>query len=167
MNADALLRRLRAARPPAPVPGDHEELFARIVAEPGDPRLAESPPRFEGRLRRRVLAGSTLGLAGAVAVFVLALGGSAAPPAFAITRSGGGAVLVRISQLESLPDANRRLTAMGLHEQVTLYMAAGPARVRGPVTCTPKPGTRPSGPPLKVLVVAEGAYHLDSCLITG
>jgi hypothetical protein len=166
MNADALLRRLRAARPPVAATADHEELFARIVAEPGDPRLAESPPRFAAR-RRRVLAGGTLGLAGAVAAFVLALGGSAAPPAFAITRSGGGAVLVRISQLESLPDANRRLTAMGLHEQITLYMASGPASVRGPVTCTPKPGARPSGPPLKVLVVAEGAYHLDYCLITG
>jgi hypothetical protein len=193
MNEDSLLRRLRAARPAAAVtaepaePGDHEALFARIVAGPGDPRLARAVPVRRSRpwtgLRPRLLAGSTLGLAAAGAAVVLALSGSAAPPAFAITRSSDGSVLVKISRLESLPDANHRLTAMGIHEQVTLYMAAGVAVVKGPVECRPAPGARLSGPPLRVLVGRDGtdgagpgqtagvigvdAYHLDHCMITG
>jgi hypothetical protein len=69
---------------------------------------------------------------------------------------------------------------MGIREQVTLYMAAGPAAVKGPVDCRPEPGARLSGPPLKVFVGTEsigpgrtagvigvGAYHLDHCVITG
>jgi len=42
MNHDRLMRRLREARPKAEAPGDHEALFAQIVAEPetlASPRL--------------------------------------------------------------------------------------------------------------------------------
>jgi hypothetical protein len=193
MKEDSLLRRLRAARPAAAVaavaaePGDHDALFARIVAGPGDPRLARAAPARLSRpwtgTRPRLLAGSTLGLASVGAALVLALSGSAAPPAFAITRSSDGSVLVKISRLESLPDANHQLTAMGIHEQVTLYMAPGAAVVKGPVECRPEPGARLSGPPLRVLVGRDGTdsvgpgqtagvigvdpYHLDHCVITG
>jgi hypothetical protein len=187
VKEDSLLRRLRAARPAAAEPGDHEALFARIVAGPADARLARAIPVRRSRpwtgTRPRLLAGSTLGLASAGAAVVLALSGSAAPPAFAITRNSDGSVLVKISRLESLPDANHQLTAMGIHEQVTLYMAAGAAVVKGPVACRPAPGARLSGPPLRVLVGRDGtdgagpgqtagvigvdAYHLDHCVITG
>ena len=181
---DSLTRRLRAARPVAPGPRDHDAVFARIVAEPGDPRLAQGPhERWWSRPRRRVLAGGSLGLAGVAAALVVALSGSAAPPAFAITRTSDGSVLVKINRLASLPDANHKLTAMGIHEQVTIYMATGPAAVRGPVTCTPAPGANLSGPPLNVLVGKDGTqdirpgqtagntgvgtYHLDHCVVTG
>jgi hypothetical protein len=194
MKDDSLMRRLRAARPVAAEPGNHAALFARIVAEPGDPRLVEAPHKRSSRLlgrkvrlwtgaRPRVLAGSTLGLAGVGAALVLALSGSAAPPAFAITRNGDGSVLVNINRLQSLPAANHKLTAMGIHEQVTIYMASGAAAVSGPVTCTPAPSANLSGPPLKVLVgkdgtevirpgqpagnTGEGTYHLDHCVVTG
>jgi hypothetical protein len=197
MKDDSLMRRLRAARPVAAEPGDHAALFARIVAEPGDPRLVEAPhersPRLLGqkvrpwtRARPRVLAGSTLGLAGVGAALVLALSGSAAPPAFAITKEGDGSVLVKLNydQNENLPQVNRKLTAMGTHEQVTIYMATGPAAVSGPVTCTPAPGASSlSGPPVKVLVgtdgtevigpgqsagnTGEGTFHLDHCVVAG
>jgi hypothetical protein len=180
---DSLTRRLRAARPVAPDPGDHDALFARIVAEPGDPRLADSRHgRSWSPPRRRVLAGGSLGLAGVAAALVVALSGSAAPPAFAITKSGDGSVLVTINRLESLPDANRKLAAMGIHEQITIYMATGAAAVSRPVTCTPTPGANVSGPPLKVLVGKDGtediqpgqtagntgvgSYHLDRCVVT-
>ncbi|HEY3729434.1 MAG TPA: hypothetical protein VGL51_19815 [Solirubrobacteraceae bacterium] len=192
MKDDSLMRRLRAARPVAPEPGNHHALFARIVAEPGDPRLVEAPHERSSlgrkvrrwtRARPRVLAGSTLGLAGVGAALVLALSGSAAPPAFAITTNGDGSVLVNINRLESLPAANHKLTAMGIHEQVTIYMAPGAAAVGGPVTCTRAPGASVSGPPLKVLVgqdgteairsgqtadnTGEGTFHLDHCVVTG
>jgi hypothetical protein len=134
--------------------------------------------------RPRALAGSTLVLAAVGAALALALSGSAAPPAFAIARSSDGSVLVKINRLQSLPDANHQLVAMGIHEQVTIYMTPGPAAVKGPVACTPAPGARLSGPPLKVLVGADGTdhgpartpgvigigvdtYHLDHCVITG
>jgi hypothetical protein len=194
MREDRLMRRLRAARPVAAEPGDHEALLARIVAGPGDARLAQAPPErsfgFAARkmrprtsARRRVLAGSTLGLAGAGAAVALALSGSAAPPAFAIARNNNGSVLVKIKRLQSLPDANHQLAAMGIPEQVTIYMARGPAAVKGPVACTPAPGAKLSGPPLRVLVGTNGTYrigsggtagvigintyHLDHCVITG
>jgi hypothetical protein len=137
------------------------------------------------RPRRRVLAGSTLGLAGVGAALVLALSGSAAPPAFAITKEGDGSVLVNLNyvQNENLPQVNRRLAAMGTHEQITIYMATGAAPVNGPVTCAPAPrASRPSGPTVKVLVgtdgteviapgqsagnTAEGSFHLDHCVVS-
>ena len=194
MKDDSLKRRLRAARPAAAEPGNHAALFAQIVAEPGDPRLVEAPHEGSSRLlgrkvrpwtraRPRVLAGSTLGLACVGAALVLALSGSAAPPAFAITKEGDGSVLVNINQDTALPAANHKLTAMGIHEQVTIYMATGAAAVSGPVTCTPAPSGSLSGPPLKVLVgkdgtevIAPGAtagntgagtWHLAACHLTG
>jgi hypothetical protein len=194
MKDDRLMHRLRAARPVAAEPGNHAGLFARIVAEPGDSRLAEAPHERSSRLlgrkarpwtraRPRILAGSTLGLAGVGAALVLALSGSAAPPAFAITRGGDGSVLVNINRLQSLPAANHKLTAMGIHEQVTIYMTSGPAAISGPVTCKLAPGANLSGPPLKVLVGKDGTevispgqtagntgvgtYHLDRCVVTG
>lgn len=192
MNDGDVMRRVRAARPVAAEPGSHDALFARIVAEPGDPRLAEAPlPRLAGlrdrkaRLRRRprLLAGSTLALAGVGAALVLVLGGTAATtPAFAITRSADGSVLVHLNYVENLnlPQLNARLHSMGLHEGVTIAMATGAARVSGPVTCSQGPGATT---PVKVLVgangtevikpgqsgdnTAEGSFHLDSCVTRG
>ena len=132
------------------------------------------------RPRPRLFAGGTLGLAGVGAALVLALSGSAAPPAFAITRSGDGSVLVNINRLESLPAANHKLTAMGIHEQITIDMTSGAAAVSGPVTCTPAPGaSNVPGRPVKVLVgtngtevigsgnTGAGTWHLAACHLTG
>ena len=135
------------------------------------------------RPRPRVLAGSTLGLAGVGAALALALSATASPPAFAVTRNGDGSVLVNINEQQAIPQANQKLTAMGIHEQVAIYIATGPAAVSGPVDCTPAPGANLSGPPLKVLVgndgtevigpgqtagnTGEGTYHLDRCVVTG
>jgi hypothetical protein len=137
------------------------------------------------RPRPRILAGSTLGLVGVGAALVLALGGSAAPPAFAITRDSDGSVLVNLNyvQNENLAQVEAKLAAMGTHERVTIYMATGAAPVSGPVTCTPATGaSSPSGPPVKVLVgtdgteviapgqsagnTAEGSFHLDHCVVS-
>jgi hypothetical protein len=129
------------------------------------------------RLRPRVFAGGTLGLAGLGAALLLALGGSSAPPAFAITTSSDGSVLVHLNINSSLPQVNAKLAAMGTHEQIGIAMASGPAAVSGPVTCTPHPGV--SGPTVKVLdgpngteVISPGqtgdntgvgTWHLASC----
>jgi hypothetical protein len=166
-----------------------DHLWQDLVREHG-PTLAHADRPEPGRAggagvlpRPRVLAGSTLGLAGVGAALVLALSGSTAPPAFAITKEGDGSVLVNLNyvQNENLPQVNRKLTAMGTHEQITIYMATGAAPVSGPVTCTPGPGAGLPRPPVKVLVGAhgteviapgqsggntgEGTFHLDHCTV--
>lgn len=195
MNDDSLMRRLRAARPVAAEPGNHAALFAQIVAEPGDPRVVEAPHelsfqpfgrkvRLGTRVRPRVLAGGSLALAGVGAALVLVLGGSSAPPAFAITKEGDGSVLVTLNyqQDKNLPQVNRKLGEMGTHERITIYMAPGAAPVSGPVTCRPAPGApNPSGPRVRVLVGTDGTevitsgqsagdtgagtFHLDHCVV--
>jgi hypothetical protein len=124
--------------------------------------LAERPaPGRAPLLRRpRVLAGSTLGLAGVGTALVLTLGAASTTPAYAVTTNGDGSVLVTINQNSALPQANAKLTAMGIHEQITIDMASGAAAVSGPVTCTPAPGV--SGPPVQVLVGSNGTEVIDS-----
>jgi hypothetical protein len=140
-------------------------------AEPGRPALLRRP---------RVLAGSTLALAGVGTALTLGLTAATSTPAFAVTKNADGSVLVQINQATSLPQANAKLTAMGIHEQVTIYMATGPATVSGPVSCTPAPGASLPGPPLKVVVGKDGTevikpgttgdntgvgtWHLNHCL---
>jgi hypothetical protein len=161
-----------------------DHLWRDLVREHG-PTLAHADRPEPGRARRprpRVLAGSTLGLAGVSAALLLALSGSAAPPAFAITTNGDGSVLVKLNytspQERTLGQVNRKLAAMGTHEQITIYDATGAASVSRPVTCTPASGV--SGPTVKVLEgsdgtevigpgqsagnTAEGSFHLDRCV---
>ena len=149
----------------------------RDLAEEHGSTLAQAGRPGPGRLRRpRVLAGSTLALAGAGVALALGLTATSSTPAFAVTRSGDGSVQVTINQDSALPQANAKLTAMGIHEQVTIYMAPGAATVAGPVTCTPAPGvSNLPGPPVSVLVgtngtevinagnTGAGTWHLKSC----
>ena len=133
-----------------------------------------------GVLRRpRLLAGGTLGLAGVGAALVLALGGTAATtPAFAITTSSDGSVLVHLNYTsdQNLPQVDAKLASMGIHEQVGIRMAPGAATVSGAVICAQGPGAKT---PVSVLVgangtetiaggqsagnTAEGSFHLVSC----
>jgi hypothetical protein len=164
-----------------------DNLWRDLVREHG-PTLAFADRPEPGRaplLRRpRVLAGSTLGLAGVGTALVLALGAASSTPAWAVTTNGDGSVLVTINQKSALPQANAKLTAMGIREQVTIDVAPGAAAVSGPVTCTPAPGvSNLPGPPLKVLVGKDGTeviapgttagntgvgtWHLAACHLTG
>ncbi len=141
---------------------------------------ADRPETGRARLRRpRVLAGGTLGLAGVGTALVLALGGTAAAPAFAVTRAADGSVQVQLDYVthQNLGQANQKLASMGTGEQITIDMARGAASTSGPVTCTAASGV--SGPTVKVLVgsngteviragqsggnTAEGSFHMDSC----
>jgi len=159
-----------------------DHLWSDLAREHGA-TLANADRPEPGRaplLRRpRVLAGGTLGLAGVGTALALTLGASSTP-AFAVTTSGDGSVLVTINQTTALPQANAKLTAMGIHEQITIYMASGAAAVSGPVTCTPAPGvSNLPGPPVKVLVgtngtqvinsgnTGAGTWHLGACHLTG
>ena len=166
-----------------------DRLWSDLVHEHG-PTLAHADRPEPGRVGRagvlrrpRILAGSTLGLAGVATALVLALGGTAATtPAFAITRNNDGSVLVHLNYdtNQNLPEVEAKLHSMGLHEGVTIYMASGAARVSGPVTCSRGAGATT---PVKVLVgancteliapgqsagnTAESSFHLDHCVVTG
>jgi len=164
-----------------------DHLWSDLVREHG-PTLAQAerpaPARAGGArlLRRpRVLAGSTLGLAGIGAALLLALGGTAATtPAFAITRSNDGSVLVHLNYIkdQNLPQVQQKLASMGVHETVGIEMGTGAASVSGPVTCAQGPGATTK---VRVLVgangtetiaagqsggnTAEGSFHLISCTV--
>jgi hypothetical protein len=168
-----------------------ENLWRDLAQEHGA-ALAHTDRPGPGRTRRPgVIAGSTLALAIAGTALGLGLtstgstptsatGGTATLAAYTVTQNSDGSVLVQINQGTSLPAANHKLTAMGIHEQVTIYMKPGAAAVSGPVTCTPEPGV--SGPPLKVLVgtngteviqpgttgdnTGVGSWHLGHCVTT-
>jgi hypothetical protein len=139
-----------------------DNLWRDIAREHG-PALALTDRPGPGRaplLRRpRVLAGSTLGLAGAGTALVLTLG-TGSTPAYAVTTNANGSVLVTINQETALPQANAKLTAMGVDEQVNIQMATGPAAVKGPVTCTREPGA--TGPSIEVLVGTDGSEVIAS-----
>ena len=134
-----------------------DNLWRDLVREHGATlaHADRAEPARAALLRRpRVLAGSTLALAGVGTALTLGLTAATSTPAFAVTRSADGSVQVQINQATSLPQANAKLTAMGIGEQVTIYMATGPATVRGPVSCTAEPGA--PGPALQVLIGKDG-----------
>jgi hypothetical protein len=137
--------------------------------------------KFTDGLRRpRILAGSTLGLASIGVAATLVLSGTAATaPAFAVTPSNDGSVLVQLNYNanQNLPQVDAKLISMGTGEKVSIQMAAGTGTTSGPVTCAPQSGV--PGPVVKVLVgdngtevigagqsagnTAEGTFHLVSC----
>src|SRR5215472_4879899 len=108
----------------------------RDLAEEHGAGLAHTERPSPVRSRRpRVIAGSTLALAAAGTALALGLTSTGAPStsatggtrvvtaAYTITQNSNGSVLVTINQTEALPQANQKLTSMGIHEQVTIYMA--------------------------------------------
>ena len=139
-----------------------DNLWRDLVQEHG-PALAYANRPKPGRasfLRRpRVLAGSTLGLAGAGTAVALVLTAAGSTPAFAVTRDANGSVLVTISQRENIIQANAKLTAMGIDEQVNIAIGSGPASTEGAVSCPSEPGV--SGPPLKVLLGKDGTEVIE------
>ena len=163
-----------------------DNLWSDLMEEHGHTLDNTDPQPPRRRRRPRVLAASTLGLAGIGAGLVLALSGTAATsPALAVTKSSDGSVLVKLdyAQNQNLPQVNAKLAAMGTNEGITIYMAKGPAPAAGPVTCSAATGpAAPSGPTVKVLTgtngtetikpgesggnTAEGTFHLDHCVVS-
>lgn len=169
-----------------------EHLWHDLAREHG-PALAQASRPGPSLLRRPgVIAGSTLVLAAGGTALALGLttpssspavpgGTGAVTAAYHISTASDGSLQVQINQDTSLPAANRKLTQMGIHEQVGIDVAPGPATVAGPVTCTVAQGV--SGPALTVLlgtdgteVIAQngsgtntgaGTWHLASCVTDG
>ena len=141
-----------------------DNLWRDIVQHHG-PSLAEADrrrPRPAQLWRRpRLLAGSTLGLAGVGTALALALGVANSPAAFAVTRQADGNVLVTVNATELgqpwVQAADQKLASMGIDEQIAIATAPGAGPVSGPVSCTPLGGPNtPSGPPVLVLLGTDG-----------
>jgi hypothetical protein len=149
-----------------------DNLWREVMQAHGDTLdQAEWPPERESRVRffrrPRVLAGGSLGLAGvgAVLLLVLGAGGAAAPTqAFAITKHSDGSVLVQLNSQENLGQANQKLAAMGINEQITLYPNPNPTASRGVENCTAAPGASAPNPPIKLSVITNDA---DNTGVTG
>ena len=165
----------------SPIPPSLER-FGEELSRAAHRELSNHSGQARARTRRprpRLLAASTLGLAGVGAALVLVLGGSAAPPAFAITRASDGSVLVEFNYAgpRTLLDVDGTLVAK-YHETILVNQASGPATIKGPVHCAPTPdpeGNLPSGPAVRVLLgddgtgvipagdTGAGTVHLTSC----
>jgi hypothetical protein len=132
--------------------GDRLERFAAADLR-SEQRAPVAVTMWARRKRSRLLASGSLGLAGIGAAVLIGLSGTAATsPAFAITRHDDGSVLVQLSGQEDIAQANQKLTAMGINEQITLYSNPKPTAADGSEDCTPGPGAGVPNPPIKVVV---------------
>jgi hypothetical protein len=76
------------------------------------------------RARPRVLAGTSLGLAGIGAALALVLSAAGSSPAFAVTKNRDGTVSVTIRKLDGIRGANAKLAQIGVHA-VAVPVVAG------------------------------------------
>ena len=76
---------------------------------------ADGPLSSGPRWRLPMIAGATLGVAGASAAAVIVFGAASSPPAFAVTTHPDGTVSLVIRRIDGIPGANRRLAQLGIH----------------------------------------------------
>ncbi|MFZ0386402.1 MAG: hypothetical protein WAL22_12095, partial [Solirubrobacteraceae bacterium] len=75
---------------------------------------ADGPLSAGPRRRLPVIAGASLGVAGASAAAVIVLGAASSPPAFAVTSHPDGTVSVVIRRIDGIAGANHRLAQLGI-----------------------------------------------------
>ena len=95
--------------------------------------------RDKRRLRAhpRLLAGTSLGVAGAGAALALALTAASSPPAFAVTQNRDGTYSVAVRYMSAIPAANRRLSGMRL--RVALVQVQAECKTSWTVAPPPTP----------------------------
>ena len=76
---------------------------------------ADGPLSSGPRWRLPMIAGASLGVAGASAAAVVVLGAASSPPAFAVTTHPDGTVSLVIRRIDGISGANRRLAQLGIH----------------------------------------------------
>jgi hypothetical protein len=93
-----------------------DNLWREVEAKYG-PELSQGPGPIHSRsrLRRPVVAGTSLGIVGAGTAAVVILTAASSSPAFAVTTHPNGTVSVVIRRIEGIPGANRRLAELGIH----------------------------------------------------
>ncbi len=92
-----------------------ERLWRELVQDHGAQLAGISRSARHGRMARpRLLAGTTVGLAGVGTAVALLLGAASSSPAFAVTRGHDGTVRVVIWRIDALHSVNARLAQLGL-----------------------------------------------------
>jgi hypothetical protein len=99
MSNDSITNRLRRANPVPAIPAPHDSaLFARIVAAPGDPELANRRPARLKPRRRVLIAAMAAGVAALLA-----------STAFAVSQLLGGDVVKPVVTRQEYLDAQKQL----------------------------------------------------------
>lgn len=98
---------------------------------------ADGPLHRRSRLRTPVIAGTSLGVAGAGAAAVIVLTAGSAAPAFAVTSHRDGSVSVVIRRIDGIPGANRRLAQLGIRARAVQVAVGCKARLGRPVAGVP------------------------------
>jgi len=96
-----------------------DSLWRELVREHGA-ELAQMdiPAHPRGRRRPRLLAGTSVGLAGIGTTVALALSAAGTSPAFAVTRNHDGTWSVTVMKLSAIPLANARLAALDVRARL-------------------------------------------------
>ncbi len=108
-----------------------DRLWREIVHEHGAElaELAAPESKHSRRARPRVLAGTSVALAGIGAAAVLLLSAAGGSPAYAVTRNHDGTVSVALRQLSAIPQLNAKLAALDVRAQVVPILSGCNASV--------------------------------------
>ncbi len=118
---------------------DFEDNLWREVQRTYGAALSDAPDPLHrpSRLRRPVLAGTSLGVVGGSVAAVILLTAASSSPAFAVTRHSDGTVSVVIRRIEGIAGANRRLQFLGIRARavaVSGFCRAVPPRALAQVS---------------------------------
>jgi hypothetical protein len=97
-----------------------DNLWQDVLREHGRSLTAASRPAAKQARPAwpRLLAGTSLGLAGIAAVLALVLGAASSSPAFAVTRNHDGTVSVALLRSAGILGANAKLAALGIKAKI-------------------------------------------------
>ena len=100
-----------------------DRLWRDLVRKHGaDLAQMNMPPAKRPRRRPRLLAGTTLSLAGIGAAVVLLVSAAGSSPAFAVSRNANGTVTVTIQRIDAIHGANAKLAALGIRARLVEVM---------------------------------------------
>ena len=97
-----------------------DRLWRELVGRHGPDlaQIARPAATRQRRTRPRVVAGTSLALAGAVAAVALVLGAASSSPAFAVSRNADGSVTVSLKAITAIDGANAKLAALGIRARL-------------------------------------------------
>ncbi len=112
-----------------------DRLWRELVREHGAD-LAQTRRPAAGQRRRarpRLLAGTTVGLAGVGSVVALAIGAASTSPAFAVTNNRDGTLSVVLRAPDGITGANAKLAALGIRARFVQVRAGCAAPAPAPL----------------------------------
>lgn len=104
-----------------------DHLWAEFVRERGDALAQAGRPaaKRSRRVRPRLVAGTSLSLAGIVTAVVLVLSATSTSPAFAVIRNHDGTLTISIQRATGIAGANARLHQLGIRASVMQQAPSG------------------------------------------